>query len=479
MSAIRVAPYSTRTSARTSTPSNLPSAEPPAEMPAATISDIQAALSPLLDSLKTEITTSHSVGINNLHEALLKKIVELTETVNQSAARITTLENQLAHLKNEQRRLADSSNKQHTKPALPLIQTQSKPTAVGLSAWGQLFQQLQPAAVPSTAGNKPAEPHKSATKLPQHELPAKPEVQDGFQLVSRKKQKKKVETLVQAKYPLAEREIILSFTAPLNVPPTDTNADIALEKVNKVIVDHKDILQPPFTRARFTVNNNLVLTTGLNNCGMDYDSYLNILVDAVRFLGHASARVNERWSKFLVHGVPVDTSLETIRHDIESNYPSLKLAQTPRWLAPAAKRVDKTHSTIVIALLGSITLQRIGVSRLTIRNRPCRISEYVQFGASTQCTKCQLYGHHTLYCQSKESVCAVCAGLHTTKDHPCKIQSCKAGPLCTHPPIKCAACSDSHKANDPNCPTRVKLSQEFRLQRAQRLNAGTNMETEL
>ena len=428
--------------------------------------------------MKTELMASHSVGINNLHEALLKKIVELTETVNQSASRITTLENQLAQLKNEQRKLSDPQGKQQPKPALPLFPTQSKATAVGLTSWSQLFQRAQhPAPITPTPGNKQEgfQMHSNRGSP----LPPKPEQPTGFQLVNRKKQKKKVEMLVQAKYPLSEREIILSFAAPLNVPPTEKNADIALEKVNKVIVDHKDILQPPFTRARFTVNNNLVLTTGLTNCGMDYDAYLNIIVDAVRFLGHASARINERWSKFLVHGVPVDSSLESIRHDIESNYPNLKLAQTPRWLAPAIKRVEKIHSTIVIALLGSITLKQIGVSRLTVRNRPCKISEYVQFGPSTQCSKCQLYGHHALYCQSKEPVCAVCAGFHTTKDHPCKIQSCKAGPVCTHPPIKCAACGDPHKANDPNCPTRVKLSQEFRWQRAQRFNAGINMETEL
>lgn len=449
-------------------------------MPAASVSDIQAALGPLLDAMKTEIMASHSLGINNLHEGLLKKIIELTETVNQSAARITSLENQLAQLKNEQRKLADTATKQTPKPVVPTFPAQQKATAIGLTQWSQMFQRQQPSA--QTPALSPPDKKQGSTQPPpgqQLPLPQKPSTQDGFQLVHRKKNKPKLEKLVQAKYPLAEREIILSFANPLNVPPTEKNADIALEKINKIIVDHKDILQPPFTRARFTVNNNLVLTTGLNNCGMDYDSYLNIIVDAVRFLGHASARINEPWSKFLVHGVPTDSTLESIRYDIESNYPKLKLAQTPRWLAPAEKREGKIHSTIVVALLGSITVAQIGVSRLTVRNRPCKISEYVQFGPSTQCTKCQQYGHHTVYCQSKEPVCAVCAGPHTTKDHPCKILSCKAGPVCTHPPIKCAACGDPHKSNDPKCPTRVKLSQEFRWQRSQRLNAGINMETEL
>jgi hypothetical protein len=150
--------------------------------------------------------------------------------------------------------------------------------------------------------------------------------------------------------------------------------------------------------------------------------------------------------------------MEAIRNDIEMHYPSLKLAQTPRWLTTTEQRDGKVSSTIVIALLGTITKKQLGVNQILVRNRYCQISEYHPYGVWTQCHKCQLYGHPTPLCKQEKPTCAVCAQDHSTRDHPCKFDTCKAGPACTHPPIKCAACQAPHKASDKNCLVRVKLS---------------------
>jgi hypothetical protein len=462
----------------------------PDSMASTNIQEIQAALGPMFESMKAELVATQQIAINELKEEFLIRIKDLTETVNQSAARISTLENQLMQLKNSKRASEPAKTNlnppmaQSVQHPLPPAPVNSRPSVLGMMPWANVFKQgAKPASKPlqQTANSKNAVNKSSSPLVPvvNNELHASND--DGFQLVTRKQKKHEVQAgkLVSSKYPITEREIIISFTEPLKAAPTETTADTALEKINKTIVDHKDIHQPPFIRARFSVNNNLVITTSNNNCGLDYDAYLNIIVDAVKFLGPATARINERWSKFLIHGVPTHSSLESIRYDIETNYASLKLAQTPRWLAKPENRKNKLASTIVIALVGTVTLKQIGATRLLVRNRFCTIGEYVQYGPQTQCTKCQQYGHHTLRCQALNPTCAVCAEPHMTKSHPCKISTCKEGPSCTHPPIKCAACGDMHKASDPKCPTRVKLSQEFRFRRAYPTNADLNMEEQL
>jgi len=109
-----------------------------------------------------------------------------------------------------------------------------------------------------------------------------------------------------------------------------------------------------------------------------------------------------------------------------------------------------------MTLAGNVRVSDLGRYHLIICNRKCRIEEYISFGLSTQCRSCQQYGHPAACCKNSPA-CAVCAGAHKTKSHPCNLPNCKKGPACTHPPIHCLNCNDSHKASDPNCPVRIKL----------------------
>jgi hypothetical protein len=75
----------------------------------------------------------------------------------------------------------------------------------------------------------------------------------------------------------------------------------SLENVNQALIDHKDIKIPPFLNARFSLNNNLVLTTGLNHKNMDYKACLPIICHTLMPLGKGTAHINERWTKFIAH----------------------------------------------------------------------------------------------------------------------------------------------------------------------------------
>ena len=194
----------------------------------------------------------------------------------------------------------------------------------------------------------------------------------------------------------------------------EQTADIALDLVNKAITNNKDIQRAPFIRSRFSLNGNLVLTTGFSFKAIDYEAYLTIITDCLQSIGTASARISERWTKILIHKVPIRSTMAAIRTDIKAHYPTIKLGQTPRWLTTPEQREGKMSSTIVIAIIGSTTKKQLGVSNLLIRNRICQISEYYPYGPWTQCTKCQAYGHPTQLCKAEKPTCAVCSEAHST-----------------------------------------------------------------
>jgi hypothetical protein len=141
---------------------------------------------------------------------------------------------------------------------------------------------------------------------------------------------------------------------------------------------------------------------------LDYESHLKVITDSLKFVGEGTAIVNEKWSKFLLHGVPTFGTLEEIRNDVEIYYLKFKLGQTPRWLAPADKRTGKPASTIVLAFIGTVASKDIDRS-LTVLNKVCHISPYYPYSPQTQCHRCQRYGNATELCGVENPACAVCA----------------------------------------------------------------------
>jgi hypothetical protein len=257
------------------------------------------------------------------------------------------------------------------------------------------------------------------------------------------------------KYPKAEREVIVTFDELKRPTRIDDRhlADLALRDVNRAILDYQNVKQFPFHLARVTANSNIVLTAAGNVRGVVYTDYVNVIANALKPYGTCTAKVHEKWTKFLVRGVSAWLDPQGIRQDIERMYPGIRLAQTPGWLIPAARREGVAETTLVIALLGHVPLSRLG-KRIAIGGKNCTIEQYFGYTDYTQCTRCQSYGHVAERCKSPHPRCAVCAANHVTKDHPCQIPGCRKGPACLHPPIKCANCEAPHKARDRLCPHR-------------------------
>jgi hypothetical protein len=275
--------------------------------------------------------------------------------------------------------------------------------------------------------------------------------------------------LILTKYPQAEREVTCHFPNVSNTSdgtsqPEKTYVeqqalvDIALRRVNSALVNNKDVLAPPFIRARVTIRGSIIFTIGNIQNNLVYEDYTTIIREALSYYGKrvVDVEIGKRFSQFLLHGVPTHLSLPEISASISTNYPQLIQGQTQRWLTTPDRRQQKTNSTIVISLASTVKKVDIGRQNLIVCNRESQLHDYISYGRSTQCHNCQSYGHPAALCQN-DTYCAVCACHHETKDHPYTLPTCKKGPTCTHPPIHCINCDAPHKASDLNCPERIKL----------------------
>ena len=113
---------------------------------------------------------------------------------------------------------------------------------------------------------------------------------------------------------------------------------------------------------------------------------------------------------------------------------------------------------MVVTFIGEMTKMSLSATSLAMFNQECTIAEFITFNPSTQCNKCQTYGHPTQRCTTSNHTCAACVKPHPTKDHPCAIANCSAGHSCNHPPIRCANCLQPLKATDRNCSTYIKIT---------------------
>jgi hypothetical protein len=282
---------------------------------------------------------------------------------------------------------------------------------------------------------------------------------DGFtEVVGRRelKERKKAETVIPKLYPVHRRALLANFSKAIKDWKAQTTADQALSMVNCAMKMCPDVPSAPFLRARFSSNQSLVLTCGHEMAGEDYDAYLGVIGDSLRTLGTATVMVCEPWTRFVLNNVPVHLSPPEIRETVEEFYPSLKMCQTPYWLLPRQKIAQKEASSVVITIVGNLTVEKLGTDILWLHNRRCSITPHFGYGKQTQCQRCQRFGHHTKLCHAKEPTCGVCALQHLTQTHKCPIPQCKQGVLCVHPPIKCINCNEPHKATDKACPARAK-----------------------
>ena len=262
-------------------------------------------------------------------------------------------------------KLSEQVAKLSTRPAC----TVTAPAARAMAATPQTHRPPTTTAKPPTATN-PTYAQVAEKKKPQE-----------FTEVKSKKKSRK-ETILPKAYPTADRLFIFNLTTA----PNDRKeaADRALQVINQTITSHSDITHPPFILAHITATNNLVFTVAPQHLGTSYEPYLAIFEDALHEYPITSSRVSQRWTRFIIHGVPTAATPETVRTEIENTYPTLRMGQTPRWPTSPERRQGKEASSMVVTFIGEMTKKSLGVTSLAVFNRQCNIVEYISFGPSTQ-----------------------------------------------------------------------------------------------
>jgi hypothetical protein len=255
-------------------------------------------------------------------------------------------------------------------------------------------------------------------------------------------------------YASTDRKIIVHLGKTPEKP--NQAATEALYKVNAALTATEGFAKPPLALARISNNDNTItFTTAPYARNTDYEDKLPTIEQAIMDLQPSNSRIMQRWSKFILHGVPLSATPESVRKDIEAIY-QRPMGQTPRWLInPERLNSNKTASSMVITLIGELTIKDLGVSSFSIANKVCRLERYIQYNAATHCQNCQGWGHPKEMCKNPTRCCH-CSGDHHSTKHPCDTEGCKGGLRCPHPPMLCVNCHAPHKATDSACPSKAK-----------------------
>jgi hypothetical protein len=159
--------------------------------------------------------------------------------------------------------------------------------------------------------------------------------------------------------------------------------------------------------------------------------------------------------QMVVHGIPTSLPLEDLQQELTTFNPGLVLASPPRWLTKPEQRREKKASSVVIALVGNKAQDVASRPRLFAFSATLRTERKLRFGPSTQCGKCQRFGHHTTKCEYP-ACCRWCAGPHLTGAHSCPTKTCSAnGRPCAHTLARCALCAGPHESHFKDCTSRV------------------------
>lgn len=176
---------------------------------------------------------------------------------------------------------------------------------------------------------------------------------------------------------------------------------------------------------RFTRTGSMIFFTKDVECAID-------ICKVSSFLG-VSVKSRIIWenitNRFLLFNIPVDIPLDEIANELEENN-NIRILELRRFLKRGS---TKETSPILVTILGTNLPQHIKMF-YTLQN----IKQFVD--RPRQCGKCYKYNHSTIRCPS-EKLCINCGKKHNEP--------------CTEPTI-CINCGGEHKADNSQCPTRVK-----------------------
>ena len=141
--------------------------------------------------------------------------------------------------------------------------------------------------------------------------------------------------------------------------------------------------------------------------------------------------------------------MELVVDEIKTFNTGLTPIGIPYWLTPAENRASQRAGSVVVAFATAEEANRAIRHRLYIAGISVRAEKLHSTAPTTQCSKCQGFGHLNQYCK-RQLACKLCSDKHATLQHTCNTCSAK-GTKCAHLVPKCANCKEAHSADFKSC----------------------------
>jgi hypothetical protein len=219
---------------------------------------------------------------------------------------------------------------------------------------------------------------------------------------------------------------------------------------NKAFAD-KGVKGPVINTVTKSLGQNLVIST-TSQFSADYLLEKQAIWE--HLIAFKSAQKDEPWHKVVLHGVPTadfnnPEGMKLVIDEITTFNKGLTPIGTPYWLSSLEKRTNQRAGSVVVAFATAEEASRAIRYRLYIAGISVRVEKLYSTAFTTQCFKCQGFGHLDNYCK-RQPTCRLCGEKHATQQHVCKTCSTK-GIRCLHLVPNCANCKQAHTADNKAC----------------------------
>jgi hypothetical protein len=141
--------------------------------------------------------------------------------------------------------------------------------------------------------------------------------------------------------------------------------------------------------------------------------------------------------------------MELVIDEIQTFNKGLKPIGTPYWLTTPEKRANQRAGSVVVAFATTEEASKAIRNRLYIGGISVRVEKLHSTLPTTQCTKCQGFGHLDQYCK-RQPTCRLCGDKHTTTQYIYNTCTAK-GTKYAHLVPKCSNCKGSYTSDYKLC----------------------------
>lgn len=246
---------------------------------------------------------------------------------------------------------------------------------------------------------------------------------------------------------LSSRQLVLTQEGT----PQPFNS-LALRNAFNQAFANKGVTSPVIASVTSSKRENIVLTTTPAFNAKYLLENQQIWESLVQF---KAAQPIQPWYKVALHNIPTsfstNESLSILKSEIKAFNTGFEIVGNPYWLTREDRRAQQMTGSVCIAFATEQEAQRAIRNKLYLLGISVRVEKLHSTPASTQCQKCQRFGHPEARC-SNAVACGLCAEAHPTRLHKCNLCNTK-GKSCLHTVPLCVNCKGAHTAGSKLCET--------------------------